>query len=67
MIYLITEETTVYMMGVSTRTEIKGYYKCDEEEEVKEFCKRKKEELKGTYNEDRMSKSITYKELTELE
>lgn len=66
MIYLIKEETTAYMMGTSTRTEIKGYYECDNEEEVKEFCKNKTKEIKGTYNEDRMDKTFYYKKLNKL-
>lgn len=66
MIYLIKEETTTYMMGTSTRTEIKGYYECDNEEEVKEFCKNKTKEIKGTYNEDRMDKTFYYKKLNKL-
>ena len=66
MIYLIQEETTGYIFGITTRSEIKGYYECDNEELVKEFCKNKTEEIKGTYGEDRMYKTYSYKELSKL-
>lgn len=66
MIYLIQEETTLFTLGITTRTEMKGYYECDSEEEVKEFCKNKTKEIKGTYNKDRMDKTYFYKELSKL-
>ena len=66
MIYLIIEETTVYMMEVSTRQDIKGYYKCSSKEDVEEFCKVKTKELKGTYDDKKMDKVIIYKELNKL-
>ncbi|WP_252225291.1 MULTISPECIES: hypothetical protein [unclassified Clostridium] len=49
-IYLIQEERTVFMMGVTTRLEVKGYYQCDNEKEVKEFCSNKTKEIKGSYD-----------------
>lgn len=66
MIYLIQEETTIFMLGITTRTEVKGYYECDSEEEVKEFCKNKTKEIKGTYNEDKIDKIYSYKEISKL-
>lgn len=66
MIYLIKEETTVFMMGRDTRTIIKGYYNCDNENDVENFCKKKTEEFKGTYDEDRMDKTFYYELLNEL-
>lgn len=66
MIYLIQEETIAFTLGITTRSEIKGYYECDSEEEVKEFCKNKTKEIKGTYNKDRMDKRYFYKELSKL-
>ena len=66
MIYLIQEETTFFTLGITTRTEIKGYYECDNEEEVREFCKNKTKEIKGTYDENRIDKVYFYKELSKL-
>ncbi len=66
MIYLIQEETTIFTLGVTTKCEIKGYYECDNEEEVKEFCKNKTKEIKGTYDENRIDKAYFYKELSKL-
>ncbi|MBW6408997.1 hypothetical protein [Clostridium weizhouense] len=66
MIYLIQEETTLFTFGTTIRTKISGYYECDNEEDVKEFCENKTKEIKGTYNEDRMCKTYIYKELSKL-
>ncbi|WP_133017110.1 hypothetical protein [Clostridium cuniculi] len=66
MIYLIQEETTLFTLGITTRTKIKGYYECNSEEEVKEFCKKKTKAIKGTYNKDRMDKIYSYKEISKL-
>lgn len=66
MIYLIQEERTVFMMGVTTKLKVKGYYQCDNEKEVKEFCSDKTKEIKGSYDEDRMCKTYIYKELSKL-
>ena len=67
MIYLIQEETTVFTLGITTRSEIKGYYECDSEEEVKEFCKNKTKEIKGTYDKNRLDKIYSYKQLSKLD
>lgn len=66
MIYLIQEKTTLFTLGTTIRNEIKGYYECDNEEEVKEFCKKKTKEIKGTYNNDKIEKTYFYEELSKL-
>lgn len=66
MMFLVQEETTIYTMGFHTRIEVKGYYECDNEEEVKKFCKDKTEEIKSTYDNDRMDKTYTYKRIEKL-
>jgi hypothetical protein len=47
--YLIELVTDRYIVGGMTRS-IMGYK--ETEDEAKEYCKRKTEELKGTYNEE---------------
>ena len=66
MIFLIQEETTVFTFGMNTRIENRGYYECDNEQDVKAFCKTKTEEMKGTYDDSRLDKKYIYKKLSKL-
>lgn len=40
MIFLITEETAIYRIGITTRTPAIEYYECGSKDEVKEFYKK---------------------------
>lgn len=66
MIYLIKEEVTVFSINIRTKTKTLGYYECDQEEKVNDYCRNKTEKLKGTYDEDRMDKIVYYEELIKL-
>lgn len=66
MVYLIREEKTIYLHGMSVRSKVIGYYECDNEEEVIDYCKKKTKELKGTYDEDRMIVEYVYKKIDKL-
>lgn len=66
MIYLISEETTVYTNGVNVKSKVLGYHECNTIDEVKEFCNNKTKELQGTYDSNKMDKTIIYEKLEKI-